>query len=395
MHSTIDGWIQNDAVPFTDDGIDQMMATIPEVELLGFGECLHGGEDILRLRNRLFQRLVEKHGYRAIAIESTFLQSRYANDYVTGKGDATNFNDWISNGMGLLEANRELLRWMRHYNTGHTDKLHFYGFDMPLGKMAFASPRFILEFVENPERRQRLDSLIANDADWENMSVIADPSKGIGLTPRATELRIEVENLVTEIRNTHPGRSAALHYANICRQLLDAHAAMARGASYSETLGIRDAIMADNLEYILSQEHGRGKVLVFAHNSHLKRGQATWQMGPVTHAWWPAGAHISKILGSRYAVIGTGAGVSDENGIGKPEPGTLESRFTDNVLIPTKGAPVSEAADLPTRTGSAKNPTYFPWTKDSLAEFDWLAFVKSTTYQRGGPPLQAWDAKQK
>jgi erythromycin esterase-like protein len=29
------------------------------VELLGFGEALHGGDDILILRNRLFERLVE------------------------------------------------------------------------------------------------------------------------------------------------------------------------------------------------------------------------------------------------------------------------------------------------------------------------------------------------
>lgn len=42
------------------------------VELLGFGEALHGGEDILIFRNRLFQRLVEVHGYSAIAIESSF-----------------------------------------------------------------------------------------------------------------------------------------------------------------------------------------------------------------------------------------------------------------------------------------------------------------------------------
>jgi hypothetical protein len=42
------------------------------VELLGSGEALHGGEETLRFRNRLFQRLVELHGYSAIAIESSF-----------------------------------------------------------------------------------------------------------------------------------------------------------------------------------------------------------------------------------------------------------------------------------------------------------------------------------
>src|SRR5262249_31139405 len=138
------------------------------------------------------------------------------------------------------------------------------------------------------------------------------------------------------------------------------------------------------------QERARGKVMVFAHNSHLKRGKATWQMGPVTHEWWPAGAHLSRVMCNRYAVIGTGGGGSEENGIVAPQPGTLESRFADNVLIPTKNAP---ATNMPIRTGSVRNPTSFPWTQDSFQDFDWLAFVKSTTYQRGGPPLQAWDTK--
>ena len=34
--------------------------------------------------------------------------------------------------------------------------------------------------------------------------------------------------------------------------------------------------------YIVSHERGRGKVLVFAHNSHLQRGKAQWQFGMVS-----------------------------------------------------------------------------------------------------------------
>ena len=48
----------------------------------------------------------------------------------------------------------------------------------------------------------------------------------------------------------------------------------------AELLGIRDAMMADNLAYIVSRERGRGNVLAFAHNSHLQRGKAQWQLGP-------------------------------------------------------------------------------------------------------------------
>ncbi|MGH2613872.1 MAG: hypothetical protein ACRDJC_01425 [Thermomicrobiales bacterium] len=83
-HATLDDWIAREAIPFSADApetfaaaVDQVIAASGEaVELLGFGEALHGGEDLLILRNRLFQRLVAAHGYRAIAIESSFPRAR-------------------------------------------------------------------------------------------------------------------------------------------------------------------------------------------------------------------------------------------------------------------------------------------------------------------------------
>lgn len=107
------------------------------------------------------------------------------------------------------------------------------------------------------------------------------------------------------------------------------------------------------------------------------------------------------IIGSRYAVIGSAVGVSEANGIGQPEAGTLEALLTrlpeSGLFVPThngEGLPISEIAARPTRSGSTKNPTYFALTPQSFTDFDWLAVLHSTAYQRGGPPLQAWDANQ-
>ena len=58
------------------------------------------------------------------------------------------------------------------------------------------------------------------------------------------------------------------------------------------------------------QRTGRATVLAFAHNSHLKCGQAEWQWGPQRIAWWPAGEHVRSTMGKRYAVIGVGVGTS-------------------------------------------------------------------------------------
>ncbi|HJZ48700.1 MAG TPA: erythromycin esterase family protein, partial [Roseiflexaceae bacterium] len=233
-------------------------------------------------------------------------------------------------------------------------------------------------------------------------------TKSVGLSVAATALRIETEELISELRarrpelvarSDEPRYSEALHYASVARQLLNFHAAMARESDYAERLGIRDALMADNLAYMVSRERGRGKVLAFAHNSHLKRGRAEWQIGADRHTWWPAGSHLAIMLGQRYAVIGSAVGVSDANGIGQPEDGTLEARLTAAPgparFIPThrgRGLPVAEIAELPTRSGSMKNPTYFALTPQSFSDFDWLAVLDSTAYNRGGPPLQAWDA---
>jgi erythromycin esterase-like protein len=236
-----------------------------------------------------------------------------------------------------------------------------------------------------------------------------DPTQSIGLSPEATALRIETEDLITELEIRRPELIArsdlgryreAAQYARVGRWLLSYHAALARTSSQRlvELLGMRDALMADNLAYMVSRERGRGKVLAFAHNSHLQRGQAHWQMGTDVHRWWPAGSQLSEMLGSRYAVIGSAVGVSEANGIGQPEAGTLEARLTavpgPARFIPThkgQGLPTAAIAALPIRSGSMKNPTYFALTPHSLSDFDWLVVLDTTAYNRGGPSLQEWD----
>lgn len=428
MYATLDDWIARDSIPFSvdspetfDTAVDRLMASLGDsVELLGFGEALHGGEEILILRNRLFQRLVEAHGYSAIAIESSFPRARIVNEYVAGQGQAAYESiqeTGFSHGFGRLETNRELVEWMRRYNAdrSHVAKLRFYGFDSPTEMYSSDSPRQVLRFVldylssidsaSGQERRQRIDSLLGHDADWENPAAMMDPTKSIGLSPAATALRIETEDLISELRIRRPELVAksdegryleAAQYASIARQLLNYHATLARQSNRRivEGLGIRDAMMADNLAYTVAREQGRGKVLAFAHNSHLRRGESQWQLGPDLLKWWPAGAHLNEMLGQRYAVIGTAVGISDANGIGQPEGGTLEARLTAAPgparFIPThrgQGLPASEIAAHTTRSGSAKNPTYFALTPQSLVDFDWLAVLDSTAYSRGGPPL--------
>jgi erythromycin esterase len=429
-YATLEAWIAAEAIPFSPEepgaleaAADRMVAALGEgVDLLGLGEALHGGSDVLLLRNRLFQRLVAAHGYRAIAIESSFPRGRVVDEYVAGGGTGSYEamqDSGFSHGFGRLEANRALVEWMRRYNANraHGARLRFYGFDSPTEMMSSDSPRqvlaFVLDYLATVDHaaagayRARIDPLLGDDAAWENPAAAMDPSQSIGRSPDAVALRAATEDLIAELRLHRPGWVAesgreryleAVHEATVARQLLAYHAEVAREADdrVARLLGLRDASMADNLAYVVAREQGRGKVLAFAHNSHLQRSQAQWQLGPHLNTWWPAGAHLAAMLGARYAVAGSAVGISEANGIGEPEAGSLEARLVAGPgparLIPThrgRGLPQGDLAALPVRSGSRRNTSYFALTAQSLADFDWLAVLDSTGYDAGGPPLQA------
>ena len=428
-YTTLDNWIKQEAIPFSMDSpetlyaaIDELIASLSDsVDLLGFGEALHGGEEILQLRNQLFQYLVEAHGYSAIAIESSFPRSRIVNEYIAGRGPASYkaLQDiGFSYGFQGIDANRELVEWMRQYNASASQRtqLRFYGFDSPTSAVNTDSPRHTLHFVldyldlfdgnSSRQRRERIDELVGMDADWENPAASMDPTQAVGLSAAAAALRVETEELISELQIRRPELIASsdadryyevLQYASVTRQLLNYHAVLARQTEerVAKLLAIRDAIMADNLAYIVARERGRGKVLVFAHNGHLQRSSKTqFPLGSQVVEWWSAGTHLNEIFGTRYAVIGSGVGVSEANGIGQPEPNTLEALLTSlpepALFIPTSrgaGLPAAEVASLPIRSGSAKNPSYAPLIPTSFTNFDWLVVLDSTSYTRGGLPL--------
>jgi erythromycin esterase-like protein len=430
--SSIDAWIARDAIHFDlvtpgslESATDRVIAALgPGVDLLGLGEALHGSEEILLIRNRMFQRLVEQHGYSAVVIEVTSPQARAIDDYVTGRRAASDpqVEAWFGTGFGLLDANRELVEWLRQYNAhaSATHRLHFYGFDLPLGQGGLASPSLVLDiaidFLQSvdPARarahRDRIAPLVGDSGAWEQPAAMFDPSQSIGLTPNATQLRIATLDLITDLRIRRPDYVArsdvlayadALHHAELARKLLDAHAALARPGAYATMLGIRDLIMADNLQHVLTREQGRGKVLVFAASGHLKRGLTQWRRPPGDDVkeWWPAGSQLTHALGVRYAVIGMALGQSEPNGLAPPEPGTLEASLLSaggSLFVPTYrglGSPAPHIESAPSRSGSSLNPTYYWLTPESFSDFEWLVFLDATSYPRGAPSLANWNAE--
>jgi erythromycin esterase-like protein len=411
-HATLKEWIATEAIPFTldsaesvDAAVDRFMTTIDgAVDVLGLGEPTHGAEVFLEFRNRVFQRLVEKHGFTAITLESSFPRGRLIDEYVAARGPAT-YDEvrerGLSHGFDASGANRELIEWMRRYNVEHRERrLRFDGFDSPTEMTHTDSPRVMLHFVldylaanEVPgvaERRQRIDELLADDAAWENSEANLDPTKSIGLSPTAKSLATEATKLSAELRTRKAALIAssgegryleAARYAAGARQLITYHALVATPSErrLADLLGQRDVMMADNLKYIVERERLRGgKVLAFAHNSHLKVGKAAWQWGENRLEWWPAGSHVRAMMGGRYVVIGTSIARLKSHELAAPEEGTLEALLAaagSSLLIPTHAGQSLQAGEVAALTTRTTGPRYFPFNVQSFTDFDWLAML--------------------
>jgi erythromycin esterase-like protein len=369
--------------------------------LLALGEPTHGEDTLLDVRNGLFRQLVEQEGYRTIAIESDCMMGLVVDDYVTsGTGTLDELMErGFSHEWGAFPANRELVRWMRAYNDDRpaSERLRFAGFDGPLEITGAASPRPALTALHAyltawadadllPCTAGTLDHLLGTDHRWTNPAAMMDPSRSVGQTPEAKQLRLLADDLVTLLDAQTPRLIAASSpedwdrarlYGRTATGLLRYHFWMAdtSPSRMAWLLALRDSMMATNLLAIAE----RGPALVNAHNGHLQRNKSTMRMGDLPLEWWSAGAIVSAHLGERYAFLATALGTIRHQGVDTPPPDTIEGllyalpedRFVvDTRRLATVLGDVTPAARVSPWYG------YSPLDPAHVASHDGIVFVK-------------------
>ncbi|MEU9304820.1 erythromycin esterase family protein [Streptomyces sp. NPDC048269] len=369
--------------------------------LLALGEPTHGEDALLDLRNELFRQLVEQEGYRTIAIESDCMRGLVVDDYVTsGTGTLDEAMErGFSHGWGASAANRELVRWIRTYNDGRpaSEQLRFAGFDGPLEITGAASPRQSLTALHGylaarvdtdllPCTAETLDRLLGTDDRWTDPAAMMDPTRSVGRSAAAGELRLLADDLVALLDEQTPHLIKATSrddwerarlYGRTVTGLLRYHHWMAdtSPARMTRLVGLRDQMMAHNLLALAA----RGPALVHAHNSHLQREKSSMRMGGMPLEWWSAGALVSAQLGERYAFVATALGTIRHQGVDAPPPDTFEGLL---YTLPEDRC-VIDAARLAAALGDARPvPRVSPWfgyaplDPAHLADSDGIVFVK-------------------
>lgn len=340
--------------------------------ITGLGEPTHGSEALLEARNEIFRELVERDGYRAIAIESDCLMGLVVDDYVAGGAGTLDdaMERGFSHGFGDAAANRALVGWLRAYNQGKPaeERVRFAGFDGPLEITHAAGPREVLTALFAGAERvpcgaAELDRLIGDDEKWANPAAMMDPSQSVGRTAEARELRLIADDLASQ--PTKDERRKLL--ARTATGLLRYHYWLADTSPdrMAWLLEIRSSMMAGNLLALAE----RRKVMAFAHNSHLQREKSSIQWGDQRHEWWSAGAQ----LGDDYTFLAMAIGTYRAHGVGVPQPDTLEGRL---YALPGDRfrADPADLKDAPARVSPWFG--YAPLNPAHLGAIDGIVFVK-------------------
>jgi erythromycin esterase-like protein len=377
--------------------------------LLALGEPTHGEDVLLDVRNELFRQLVEREGYRTIALESDCLMGLVVDDYVTsGAGTLDEVMErGFSHGFGASPANRELVRWMRAYNDGRpaSERLRFAGVDGPLEITGAASPRQALTALHAHLTARvdadllactadTLDRLLGADERWTNPAAMMDPSRSVGRTPEAEQLRLLADDLVALLDMQAPHLAAASSpeewdRARLCGRtavgLLRYHRWMAdpSPARMARLLGQRASMMAANLLAIAE----RGPALVHAHNAHLQRDRSRMRMGGLPVEWCSAGAIVDAQLGEGYAFLATALGTIRHHQVETPSPDTIEGLLyalpEDRYVVDARRLAVALGDATPAPRVSSWFG-YSPLDPAHLASVDGIVFVKDA------PAGQTW-----
>ncbi|MBF6543266.1 erythromycin esterase family protein [Nocardia brasiliensis] len=349
----------------------------PACELLGLGEPTHQEPAFALIRNELFAQLVEL-GFRSIVLETDRVAAFAVDDFVragTGTLD-TAMDSGFSHGFGALDANRQLVGWLRDYNRDRPPaaQLSFHGFDTPSENYSAPSPRRYLEYARDYLGLDLdLSDLLGPDECWSRSAAVLDPAESPGATPAADRLRLLADDMALALRKHASDLIAtssraewrrAAAYLDAGIGLLRYHGAAARRLTTDERitllLATRDALMAQNLLEIRDIEARRGPTLVFAHNLHLRQHQSRSSARAELPGYECAGAIIGSLLDDeQYACIIGSLGSSAALGLAEPAPDThesfLQSRTSSWGLLP---AATPEAAR--TRTDPEPRQGYFP-----------------------------------
>jgi len=263
-----------------DAPLDGLLERIGDARVVLLGEATHGTSEFYRMRTRITQELIQRRGFRAVAVEADWPDATAVDRYVRGKPPRP--RDWVPfarfpTWMWRNAETQELIEWLHAYNAETKHGVSFSGLDL---YSMYTSAYEVVRYLD------RIDPLAAEVArerygrltPWQH-----DPA-AYGRAALVSRMQSCEQDVVAMLRDLLAKRleySAqdgdeffdAAQNARVVAGAEHYYRAMYYGAALSWNL--RDQHMFDTLRSILAHRGQDGKLVVWEHNSHVGDAAAT------------------------------------------------------------------------------------------------------------------------
>lgn len=316
-HPTILGAIRNSAnvLGGSSHDHDPLLGMVGDRAFVLLGEATHGTHEFYAMRAEITRRLIEEHGFDAVAAEADWPDAYRLNRYVRGAGDASldeAFGDFqrFPTWMWRNQAVRSFIQWLHAHNaqTPAASRVGFYGLDLySLYRSADAVTAY-LEGVD-PEQAAAARRLYAGldhvrdpqDYGYEAAFGLRPPCRDAAAAMLIDLVRMAPSYLAEDGAEAQDEQFFAERNAYVVLNAEHYYRAMFGGRT--NTWNLRDAHMVNTLFALRRhlREGGRpGRIVVWAHNSHLGDARAT-QMGE--RGEWNVGQLLREQAGAAQTLL--------------------------------------------------------------------------------------------
>jgi len=295
---------------------DALLDSVGDRSLVLLGEATHGTREFYRMRADITRRLIEEKGFEAVAAEADWPDAYRVNLFVRGEGrdaDAESaFGDFLRFPRWMWR-NEEVLRFadsLHAFNLARPPerRVGFYGMDM---YSLYRSAEAVVDYLSTVDEEQA--DLARRQ--YAALDHVRDPQRyGYeavhGLRP---DCRRAVRERLLDLWQRRPeymeldGRQAAdaFFFAERNAQVVASAETYYRAmfGSRAESWNVRDRHMVNTLLALqrhLRAQGGAGRIVVWAHNSHLGDARAT-EMSRAGE--WNVGQLVRQHAGGQAALL--------------------------------------------------------------------------------------------
>ncbi len=259
-----------------------LLARIGDARVVLLGEATHGTSEFYRLRDRITRELIEKKGFRLVAIEGDWPDAARVDHYIRhleyppSEWTAfARFPTW----MWRNNEVRAFVDWLRGHNAAlkPAHRVAFHGLDL---YSLYSSIRAVLKYLDEVDpatarvARERYGCLTP----WQSDPATYGHAALTGAYRTCeSEVTIVLKQLLQQ-RTAYAGRDGerfmdAVQNARLIANAERYYRIMYYGSRASWNL--RDSHMFVTLKTLLAYHGPNSKIVVWAHNSHIGNAAAT------------------------------------------------------------------------------------------------------------------------